>query len=40
MQMLLDRDALLMNRVAMVLRAVTIVLAGGAEALDLCKLLL
>jgi len=34
MQMLLDRDALLMDWVTMVLRAVTIVLAGDAEALD------
>jgi len=30
----LDRDALLMNRVTMLLCVMTIVLAGDAEALD------
>jgi len=39
MQMPLDRYTLLMDRVTMVLRAMTIVLAGDAEALDWDKLL-
>jgi len=37
--MLLDRDALLMDRLTILLASITIVFAGDAEALDWYKLL-